>query len=79
MSCDHLKVLNLAKEGKLQESHKLVQQYSDEFSCLIHAYIHRAEGDLSNANYWYQRAGIEIPDIPLEEELQTLFNKVQNI
>ena len=77
MSCDYVKVLDLAKEGKLQKAHKIVQKYSDELSCLIHAYIHRAEGDLSNANYWYRRVGIEKPSISLEEELQTLYNKAQ--
>jgi hypothetical protein len=23
----------------------------------VHAYLHRKEGDLSNARYWYARAG----------------------
>ena len=77
MSYDYLKVLDLAKDGNLREAHKIVQKYSDELSCLIHAYIHRAEGDLSNANYWYRRAGIKKPSISLEEELQTLYNKAQ--
>lgn len=77
MSCDYVKVLDLAKEGKLQEAHKIVQKYSNELSCLIHAYIHRVEGDLSNANYWYRRVGIKKPSISLEEELQTLYSKAQ--
>ena len=77
MSCDYVKVLDFVKEGKLREAHKIVQKYSDELSCLIHAYIHRAEGDLSNANYWYRRVGIEKPSVSLEEELQTLYNKAQ--
>ena len=77
MPCDHLKVLDLAKEGKFEDSHKLVQSYSDELSCLIHAYIHRVENDLSNANYWYRRAGIEQPDCSLKEELKILYKKVK--
>jgi hypothetical protein len=27
----------------------------------VHAYLHRAEGDIPNAHYWYQRASLE-PD-----------------
>lgn len=78
MSCDHLKALDLAKQGKLEQSHKLVQPYSDELSCLIHAYIHRAQGDFSNANYWYRRVGLEQPDCSLEEEVDGLYKKVQS-
>lgn len=75
MPCDHLKALDLAREGKLEEAHKLVQHHSDELSCLIHAYIHRAQGDFSNANYWYRRAGVAQPDYPLKEELDELYKK----
>ena len=77
MPCDHLKAVELTKEGKLEQAHKLVQPFSDKLSCLIHAYIHRAEGDISNANYWYRRAGVTKPECPLEEELKDLYSKVQ--
>jgi hypothetical protein len=56
MTCDYIKVLNLAKQGNWDEAHRLVQSFSDSWSCLIHAYLHRVEGDLSNARYWYGRA-----------------------
>src|SRR5688572_18940635 len=52
MTCDHKNALDLAKEGKWDQSHELVQEYSDELSCLIHAYLHRIEGDIGNAKYW---------------------------
>ena len=76
MPCDHLKALNLARDGDLEESHKLVQPYSDELSCLIHAYIHRVQGDSSNASYWYRRAGAKQPGCSVEEELDGLFQKI---
>jgi len=72
MACDYIKVLNLAEEGAWDKAHQLVQPYSDEWSCLIHAYLHRVEGDLSNAKYWYNRAGTRMPDNTLEEELKRL-------
>lgn len=77
MPCDHIKVLNLAREGKLEEAHKLIQPHSDELSCHIHAYIHRAQGDFSNANYWYRQVGIDQPDYPLKQELDELYKKLQ--
>jgi len=73
MEYDHTKALDLARNGNWDESHKLVQQYSDKLSCLIHAYLHRVEGDISNANYWYSRAGVDMPDNTLNDELRRLY------
>ena len=58
MTCDHVRALNLAKEGQWDEAHQIVQPYSDKKSCLIHGYLHRVEGDLGNAG---------IADIGLEQ------------
>lgn len=72
LTCDHLKALELAKSGEWDAAHKLVQDDSDEKSCLIHAYLHRVEGDLNNARYWYNKAHQQMPDNSLEEELKRL-------
>ena len=68
MGCNHSHALDLAKEGRWDDAHRLVQEYFDEGFCLIHGYLHRVEGDLDNAEYWYRRAGGKIPDNQLEEE-----------
>jgi hypothetical protein len=34
----------------------IVQDEGDRSSAWVHAYLHRKEGDLSNARYWYRRA-----------------------
>ena len=34
----------------------------------MHAYLHRKEGDLMNADYWYRRAGKRRPAASLVEE-----------
>ena len=73
MECDYIKALDLACEGSWGESHELVQQYSDKLSCLIHAYLHRVEGNISNAKYWYMRAGVDMPNNTLEDELDRLY------
>ena len=78
MSCDHIKALELARAGNWDESHKLVQQYSDKLSCLIHAYLHRIEGDTSNAKYWYGRAGVDMSGYTLEEELRRLYELTES-
>ncbi|MGR8933523.1 MAG: hypothetical protein ACU837_03945 [Gammaproteobacteria bacterium] len=73
MPCDHAKALDLAKAGQWDAAHETVQPYSDEFSCRIHGYLHRVEGDLGNAAYWYRRAGMELPKNSLEEESDCLY------
>jgi hypothetical protein len=72
MTCDHSEALKLAQLGQWHESHAMVQPYYDRKSCLIHAYLHRVEGDLSNARYWYRQAGESMPNNTLEEELDRL-------
>jgi hypothetical protein len=38
----------------------------------VHAYLHRKEGDLANAGYWYRRAGREMPASALAEEWESV-------
>lgn len=78
MACDYIKALDFARDGKWDEAHQLVQPCSDQTSCLIHAYLHRVEGDLSNARYWYTRAGADMPENTLDEELSRLYKVVNS-
>jgi|SRR6478735_12764682 hypothetical protein len=60
----------LAK-GNWAEAHKVCQGHEDKDDVnLVHAHLHRQEGDLRNASGWYSRAGKPMPDgtVPLEEE-----------
>ncbi len=75
MSADHLKALELARDGQWEASHEIVQVHSDSFSCLIHAYLHRVEGDESNAAYWYRRAGEDVCNLSVDEELESLIKR----
>ncbi|MBD2773687.1 hypothetical protein [Iningainema tapete] len=45
------------KQGLWDAAHETVQDASDADSAWVHAYLHRKEGDLSNARYWYRRSG----------------------
>ena len=75
----HIKALELARAGDWDGSHDLIQDYNDEFSCLIHGYLHRVEGDEFNARYWYTRAGATMPANSLEQELVRLESLVRGI
>lgn len=55
------KALWLAKAGRWDDSHDLCEDVPDPAGSWIHAYLHREEGDLGNASYWYHRAGKEMP------------------
>ena len=78
MGCDHRKALDMAKNGQWDDAHHLVQNHSDKLSCLIHGYLHRIEGDLGNARYWYRRAGAEMPGDPAEDELNRLYGLLED-
>ena len=43
--------------GDWEEAHRLAQDVQGEDGAWVHAYLHRKEGDQSNAGYWYRRAG----------------------
>lgn len=43
--------------GDWQAAHEIVQAEDDLDSAWVHAWLHRVEGDLANAGYWYGRAG----------------------
>ena len=45
-------------KGDWERAHAAVQEdESDPINALVHAHLHRVEGDLANAGYWYRRAG----------------------
>ena len=54
--------------GDWDRAHTLAQDVDDKAGAWVHAYLHRREGDLSNAGYWYRRAGQPVATDSLEEE-----------
>ncbi len=55
------RALWFARAGKWDAAHDLCQDITGSAGSWIHAYLHREEGDLSNAAYWYSRAGKPVP------------------
>jgi hypothetical protein len=53
-----IRAVDLAIAGDWDAAHKIVQaDEEDATSCWIHAVLHKIEGDVGNARYWYARAG----------------------
>ena len=38
-------------------AHEIAQSIDGSDAAWVHAHLHRVEGDLPNADYWYRRAG----------------------
>jgi hypothetical protein len=70
-----LRALQLDKDGDWDRAHGIAQSISSQNGSRVHAYLHRKEGDLANASYWYSRAAISVPDTSLDQEWQDLFDE----
>jgi hypothetical protein len=55
-------------KGQWAKAHESAQQDEGPAGAWVHAYLHRKEGDLSNAAYWYRRAGKPVAGGSLQEE-----------
>ena len=63
-----LKALWLAAKDNWDEAHHIAQDDDSADGAWVHAYLHRVEGDESNAGYWYRRAGKPHCENSLESE-----------
>jgi len=59
-------------KGDWQKAHACAQDDRSPAGSIVHAYLHRVEGDLSNAGGWYSRAGRPPATVPLAEEWEAL-------
>jgi hypothetical protein len=59
-------------KGDWKQAHGLVDELESNDGMAVHAYLHRKEGALSNADYWYARAGRQFHRPVLEEEWRAL-------
>lgn len=58
--------------GDWDRAHRVAQEIDDETGAWVHAYLHRKEGDASNAAYWYRRARKPVCQDPLDLEWETI-------
>ena len=62
-------------KGDWKKAHSIAQGISNMNGWLIHAYLHRKEGNEGNASYWYQRAGRPKSELSLQEEWNGLVDE----
>ncbi len=63
-----LEALWWARKGAWERAHRLVQPLTSPEAAWVHAHLHRIEGDLANARYWYRKADRPPAQAGIEEE-----------
>ena len=69
---NYLKAMWYDANNDWEKAHDIAQKIDDKNGSIIHAYLHRKDGDLWNAEYWYRKAGKLMPDYPLEREWEEI-------
>lgn len=59
-------------KGDWTQAHAMVDELETKEGMAVHAYLHRKEGSLSNADYWYARAGRTFYRAELNDEWEAL-------
>lgn len=71
---EYIKALWYDAKNNWKKAHELIQSLPDKNASRIHAYLHRKEGDIGNADYWYAKAGKKRPSVSLGEEWEQIAN-----
>jgi hypothetical protein len=68
----YLKAMWYDAKGDWDKAHHIIQDVPDKNASWIHAYLHRKERDVGNADYWYSKADRKRPVISLDEEWEEI-------
>jgi hypothetical protein len=60
------------RRGRWEIAHSLAQEAGGKDGAWVHAYLHRKEGDDTNAAYWYRLAGRPASRTDLADEWQQI-------
>ena len=71
-----LQALWYDSKGDWHKAHQIVQDARDDNSAWVHAYLHRKEGDISNARYWYRRTKRLESEENLQQEWQQIVTEL---
>jgi hypothetical protein len=63
-------------KGDWARAHEIAQDVGGADGAWVHAYLHRKEGDLSNAGYWYGRAGKRVATGDLRVEWEAMVREM---
>ena len=66
------------KKGDWDKAHAIAQSDKTDDGAWVHALLHREEGDLGNASYWYSRANKLMPEETIENEWELIVSELLN-
>lgn len=69
---DLLRAMWMLRKGDWNGAHDLVSDIPSKMASRIHAHLHRVEGDLSNAGYWYGQASVKRETGSLDAEWEAI-------
>jgi hypothetical protein len=58
--------------GEWEAAHRIAQDDTSAEGAWVHAWLHRIEGDIANARYWYRQAHRDVAEGDLGEEGKTI-------
>ena len=61
-----------AAKGQWDNAHQIVMHEETAEAAWVHAYLHRVEGDLGNAGYWYRQANQPVAKDSLDAEWERI-------
>src|SRR6201993_3133129 len=62
--------------GNWDKAHEVAQEVEGRDGAWVHAYLHRKEGDLGNAGYWYRQAGRAVGSGDLKVEWEGIVGEM---
>lgn len=63
-------------KGNWTRAHEIAQEIHTRDAAWVHAYLHRREGDASNAGYWYRNSGRPVSTLPLDQEWREIASEL---
>ncbi|KAB0681831.1 hypothetical protein [Aureimonas leprariae] len=78
MANDLSAAIQRLENGDWDGAHAAVQDDPSADAAWIHAHLHRVEGDLGNAAYWYRRAGRPVESGDLDAERRAIAEALRN-
>jgi hypothetical protein len=71
-----LQALWWAAKDNWERAHDIVMAHEDRDCAWVHAYLHRREGDLPNARWWYRQAKRSVATGPLDAEWRAIVSEL---
>ena len=75
----YIRALEAEQKGDWKRAHEMVQDMVTAEAALVHGFLHRVEGDLENAEYWYNRAVRPVCTTSLATEWESLYEELRHI